>query len=108
MSIHLAIGEPWSRAEILSSLQEASEVSGRSVSEIKSTKRDMLTVHARQAVMRDAHRKGVTHSAMARFFKCDHTTVMHGVKAAEARATANADLASGPIFTTTRNKERTQ
>lgn len=105
MSIHTAIGDPWSRSVIMDSLREAAEVSGRTVSELISVKRDLLTAQARQAAMWQAHKRGVSHSAMARFFKKDHTTVMYAIKAAERRSREYAALEEIPVFKTTRNTQ---
>ena len=98
MSIHTGIGDPWSRSVIIEALQEASEVSGRSIAELTSVKRDKITAQARQAVMWQAHSKGVSYSSMARFFKRDHTTVMHGVKAAAQRIKDNRAFSDALTF----------
>lgn len=105
MSIHTAIGEPWSRAIILDALREAAEVSGRTVAELRKTTRgDKLTSQARQAAMWHAHKQGVSHSAIGRFFNRNHTTVMHAVKAAQARSDENSALVDTPFFKSTRSK----
>ena len=98
MSIHTAIGEPWARAIILEALREAASVSGRPVRELRGNYTDRLSTQARQAVIWDAHRKGVTQASLARFFKKDHTTIIHAIKVAQQRADDHAAFIDPPFF----------
>jgi chromosomal replication initiation ATPase DnaA len=59
---------------------------GLTLAELRSKNKSFAFSHPRQhamTLMRDA---GHSASAIALFFKCDHTTVIHGVRAAKARA----------------------
>ena len=104
MSIHAAIDDVWARQIIMEGLQEASEVSGRTVQELISPKLDKLTAQARQAAMWYAHKKGVSNPVIGSFFKKDHTTVIHAVKAAEKRIAKNSVLEVVPVFKSARGK----
>lgn len=53
--------------------------------ELKSDAREIRISHPRQDAMRAMHEEGFSLPVIGRFFKRDHTTVLHGVRAAKAR-----------------------
>lgn len=55
------------------------------IEELTGPKRHHRQAHPRQEAMFRMKRSGYSHSAIGRFFGRDHTTVMHGVRAHEAR-----------------------
>lgn len=55
------------------------------VSELKSDARDARICHPRQDAMRAMREEGFSLPVIGRFFKRDHTTVLHGVRASKAR-----------------------
>jgi len=61
---------------------------GVSAAEIMGRGKSPEVAHPRQEVMRRARALGLSYPRIARFWGMDHTSVMHGVAAAEARLSA--------------------
>lgn len=61
-----------------------------SMAEIKGPFRQVRIAHPRQEAMRIMYEAGYSAPRIGRFFKRDHTTVLHGVKAARLRAKIKA------------------
>lgn len=105
MSIHLAIDDVEEREIMIRAVAEASAVTGVTEREIRSRERgDKLTSQARQAAMWQAHQHGLSYPVIGRFFRRNHTTVMHAVKAAQERINANMAHQDALTFKTTRKE----
>lgn len=87
------------KSKVDAAIKQAAEI--HQVSSYQILKRTQLPaiVEARQAAMLFARQAGLSFPDIGRHMKRHHTTVMHGVKAAQAR------LKPEPIFKTTRTKE---
>ena len=61
------------------------EATGISAKRIMSQRRDAPTARARQIVMYEARQQGLSFSQIGAALGRDHTSVMHGVRAEQAR-----------------------
>lgn len=58
------------------------------VAELRGTSRQVRYAHPRQEAMLIMHEAGYSMPRIGRFFHRDHTTVLHGIRAAKARGEA--------------------
>ena len=68
---------------------EVAADNGLTMAELRSAAKSVDIAHPRQYAMMLMVDAGHSQAAVARFFGKDHTTVMHGVKAARARMSAS-------------------
>ena len=59
---------------------------GLSVDELRGKGREIRVSHPRQEAMLMMHEAGYSMPRIGRFFKRDHTTILHGIRAARTRA----------------------
>lgn len=64
---------------------EVAQEHGLSLDDIRNGSRAFRFSHPRQEAMRRAHEAGYSLPQIARFWGYDHTTVLHGVRAAQKR-----------------------
>lgn len=69
-------------------LTEVSEATGISISRILGRSRVRPVVEARQLVCHVLYRHGMSYPQIGRLINRDHTTVLHAVRAVEARRAA--------------------
>jgi chromosomal replication initiation ATPase DnaA len=69
-------------AEIAASMAIATELT---VADIRGPRRDRAVAWPRQQAMLMMHQAGYSLPMIGRFFKRDHTTILHGVRAAKSR-----------------------
>ena len=84
------LGRPRNRTAVslLQITRDVASAYGVGADIIMSKVRTHDIAHPRQEAMRRAGLIGVKTNEIARFFKCDHTTVIHGIKAATRRMAA--------------------
>lgn len=69
-------------------VRAVSEATGISRIAIYSQSRRREIAHARQIVMHEAHKQGLSVNQIARALNRDHTTILHGIRAEETRRAA--------------------
>lgn len=69
-------------------IRDAASATGISTADILGRSRLRTIVHARQLAMHMAHEAGAPCTQIARVFKRDHSTIIHGVRAEAARRAA--------------------
>ncbi|MDF3607540.1 helix-turn-helix domain-containing protein [Paracoccus sp. DMF-8] len=77
-----------SRATLRRIAEETAAEHGMTFDEITSPSRRQFIAQPRQEAMRRQREAGFSYPVIGWFWDRDHTTVMHGVRAAEARAGA--------------------
>tara|TARA_R110000868_G_scaffold25149_12_gene98251 strand:+ start:650 stop:985 length:336 start_codon:yes stop_codon:yes gene_type:complete len=74
-------------------VDETSRAFGVPIEAMRSSSRSQEIAHARQMAMHIAYIKGKrSYSQIGRFFGRDHTTVIHAIRAVDARRAADPDL----------------
>ena len=87
--IDMAVGErskPAPRGAIAKIIKDVADEFGVLPSEIRGTDRSRHLVWPRQEAMRRAHEAGFSYPQIGHVLNRDHTTVIHGARAAEMRA----------------------
>ncbi|MGB1215959.1 MAG: helix-turn-helix domain-containing protein [Pikeienuella sp.] len=75
----------WSRKTLVSCVTEAAAIADISKDQIMSAERTKDVSQARQGAMWLAHKRGVSTTAIARFFRRDWKTAHYGIEQAELR-----------------------
>ena len=94
------VAKPWEIVELIersrergSMLEIAASVAGKhrlGVKDLKGQNKYRRVAQPRQEAMWEMHQAGYSYPQIGRFLNRDHTTVMHGVRAHEARMGAEA------------------